>query len=69
MALQYAVSSKVTLSLCLIKQNSTKAYGEGEVQHHTFLMSALDRDELSATRSCRFKSVEGASCSLLIGPR
>jgi hypothetical protein len=36
---------KVKLSLCLTKHHDMKLYREVEVQHHTFLTSALDAGE------------------------
>jgi hypothetical protein len=53
--MQFAVKNKtktlrLTLSLFFIKHRAMKTYGAMEV----FLTSALDRDQSSASRFCRF---------------
>jgi hypothetical protein len=47
------VHVKAKLSLCLTKHHAMKTYGRVEVWLHTFLASALDGDEWSASRPSR----------------
>jgi len=59
---------KVKLSLCLTKHHDMKLYREVEVQHHTFLTSALDAgEEWSASCPGHFTPREWAPGTQWIG--
>jgi hypothetical protein len=62
MAFAWRVKRK--LSLCLIMHFYMKAYGQVEIQLHSFLTSALGADEWLASRPHRFIPEERVSASL-----
>jgi hypothetical protein len=58
------VKIEVKFSLCLINHYAMQGYGGVEVKLHTFLITAKDGDEWSASRSTGFTPGKGQRYTL-----